>query len=65
MIDVSEIDLDKLTTLELWELHERVAARLGSWESFDDGLGGGYDTCPAITCGFNTHAAVDRMKALL
>lgn len=32
MIDVSEIDLDKLTTLELWELHYRVAARLSRWE---------------------------------
>ena len=62
MIDVTEIDLDSLTTLELWELHERVAARLGDWENHSDG---GYDTCPAITCGYNSYPAVDRMKALL
>lgn len=31
-IDVSEIDLDRLTTLELWELHYRVAARLSDWD---------------------------------
>lgn len=61
-MDVTEIDLDKLTTVELWELHERVAARLGPWENHSDG---DYDTCPAITCGYNSHAAVARMRTLV
>lgn len=61
MIDVTEIDLDKLTTLELWELHERVAARLGPWDREEDL----YDSCPGQMSSFNSYAARARMKALL
>lgn len=60
-MDVTEIDLDKLTTLELWELHERIAARLGPVSYDSDG----YELCPAMTSPYNTYAAVERMKALV
>lgn len=50
-IDVSEIDLDRLTTLELWELHYRVAARLSDWDWSEMPQGcdhyGRFDSYPA------------------
>lgn len=59
MIDVSEIDLDKLTTLELWELHYRVAARLSRWDPKE----GDHQGCVRIT--YDTYAARARMRSLV
>lgn len=61
MIDVSEIDLDSLTTLELWELHERVAARLGPWRTDHEG----FLVCPAEMCEYDSPAARARMRSLV
>lgn len=60
MIDVSQIDLDSLTTLELWELHERIAARLGPVSYYR-----GQEVCPATVSAHNTYAASQRMRSLL
>lgn len=61
MIDVSEIDLDKLTTLELWELHYRVAAKLGHINPFKEQ---DFD-CPAEWGSYDSGAARARMRSLV
>lgn len=60
MIDVSEIDLDSLTTLELWELHERVVARMGDYVDYN-----GEAHCPAEMSSYGSYAARDRMRSLV
>lgn len=58
MIDVNEIDLDSLTTLELWELHCRIEMRLPP--AYDHH---GDEICPWPHTGFDSYAARARMKA--
>lgn len=58
-MDTTEIDLDSLTTLELWEPHYLVAARLSRWEW------GEPDQQSCHQSSFDTYAARARMKALV
>lgn len=62
-MDITEIDLDSLTTLELWELHYRVAARLSRWGMVTSR--GDKQPCLAENTAWDTHAARARMKALV
>lgn len=64
-MEITNEALDAMTTLELWELHERVAARLGP-PGYREHYDGSYDeVCPAQECGYATYAAIERMKALI
>lgn len=54
MMDVTEIDLDSLTELELWELGERVKNRLRAYADERDGL---YRSTGGYLHAFGRHGA--------